>query len=151
MLSIDPALLYLVGDPVVVWKKLSNQFQKKTWANKLRLRKRLHSLHLKEGDAVQDHIKSMTEIFHELSIVGDEISNEDRVVYLLTSLPDSFNTLVTALEAGGDIPNMEVVTERLLHEDKRHHSAGTEGAITARQCTKNSGPRCYNCQQYGHI
>ena len=161
VLSIDPALLYLVGDPdnpVVVWKKLSNQFQKKTWANKLRLRKRLHSLHLKEGDAVQDYIKSITEIFNELSIVGDEISDEDRVVYLLTSLPDSFNTLVTALEAGGDIPNMEVVTERLLHEEskrrERHHSAtstGTEGAMTARQRTKNRGPRCYNCQQYGHI
>ena len=38
VLFIDPTLLYLVGDPddpVVVWQKLGDQFQKKTWANKL--------------------------------------------------------------------------------------------------------------------
>ena len=41
VLSVDPSLLYLLGDPedpVGVWKKLSDQFQKKTWANKLSLR-----------------------------------------------------------------------------------------------------------------
>ncbi len=51
--------LYVIGDPVVVWTKLQNQFQKKTWANKLALRRRLHSLQLKDGAPVQDHIKSI--------------------------------------------------------------------------------------------
>ena len=47
VLSIDPSLLYLIGDPTeptAVWEKLSTQFQKKTWANKLALRRRLHLL-----------------------------------------------------------------------------------------------------------
>ena len=38
VLAIDRSLLYLIGDPVdpvAVWNKLSGQFQKKTWANKL--------------------------------------------------------------------------------------------------------------------
>ncbi len=55
MFSVDPTLLYLLGDPedpVAVWKK---QFQKKTWANKLELRRRLYTLRLKEGDSVQEH------------------------------------------------------------------------------------------------
>ena len=46
VLSVDPSLLYLLGDPedpVAVWKKLSDQFQKKTWANKLSLRRRLNN------------------------------------------------------------------------------------------------------------
>ena len=41
VLSIDPSLLYLIGepdDPSTVWEKLSDQFQKKSWANKLALR-----------------------------------------------------------------------------------------------------------------
>ena len=49
VLSIDPSLLYLLGDPkdpVVVWTVLSNQFQKNTWANRLTLRHRLHSIRL---------------------------------------------------------------------------------------------------------
>ena len=35
VLAIDPSLLYLIGepeDPIAVWKKLADQFQKKTWA-----------------------------------------------------------------------------------------------------------------------
>ncbi len=31
-------------DPVTVWKKLGDQFQRKMWANKLELRKQLYSL-----------------------------------------------------------------------------------------------------------
>ena len=98
VLSVEPSLLYLVGDPenpIMVWQKLANQFEKKTWANKLYLRRRLHSLQLKDGDSVQEHIKAMTEIFDSLSIVGDPIDDEDRVVHLLASLPDSYNVLVT--------------------------------------------------------
>ena len=44
VLSIEPSLLYLVGDPedpAAVWGKLANQFQKRTWANKLELRRNL--------------------------------------------------------------------------------------------------------------
>ena len=37
VLSVEPTLLYLIGDPedpILVWKKLADQFQKKTWVNK---------------------------------------------------------------------------------------------------------------------
>ena len=61
----------------------------------------------------------MTEIFNGLSVVGDPVSDEDRVVHLLASLPDSYNMLVTALEANTDVPEMEVATERLLHEERK--------------------------------
>ena len=73
VLSIDLSLLYLIGDPkepVEVWQKLRSQFQKKTWANKLVLRHRIHSLHLKEKESVQEHIKKMTELFNELDAIG---------------------------------------------------------------------------------
>lgn len=55
VLSVDPSLLYLPSDakdPVEVWTFLSSQFQKKTWANKLVLRRRLHFLRLKEGQSI---------------------------------------------------------------------------------------------------
>ena len=64
VLSMYPLLLYMIGtpeDPVVVWELLSNQFQRKTWANRLALRRQLHSLQLKDGQPVQEHVKVMTE------------------------------------------------------------------------------------------
>ncbi|KAK4316757.1 hypothetical protein Pmani_012119 [Petrolisthes manimaculis] len=83
VLSVDPKLLYLLGepeDPKKVWNKLADQFQKKTWSNKLQLRRRLYALRLKEGGSVQEHIKIITEIFNELSVIGDQMNEEDRVV-----------------------------------------------------------------------
>ena len=52
VLSVEPSLLYLIGDPedpVEVWKKLLDTFQKKTWANKLELRRKLYTLRLYKG------------------------------------------------------------------------------------------------------
>ena len=53
--AVEPSLLYLLGnpeDPIVVWKKLRDQFQKKTWENRLALRHKLHTLQLKDGESV---------------------------------------------------------------------------------------------------
>ena len=48
VLAVDPTLLYLVGsnpqDPIEVWNKLCDQYQAKTWANKLALRRKLYGL-----------------------------------------------------------------------------------------------------------
>ena len=65
-------------------------------------------IRLKAGQSVQEHVKAITEIFNELSVIGDNIKDEDRVVYLLASLPEIYDMLVTALEANTDVPNMEL-------------------------------------------
>ena len=106
-------------DPIAVWELLTGQFQKVTWANKLALRQRLHSLHFKESESIQDYIKPITEIFNKLAVIGDNIEDDDKVVYLLASLPESYNILVTALEANTDVPDMKTVTKRLLQEERK--------------------------------
>ncbi len=62
-----PSLLYLLGadskDPKEVWKALADQFQRNTWANKLELKRKLFSQKLADDGSVQDHVKSLTEIF----------------------------------------------------------------------------------------
>ena len=157
VLSIDPSLLYLIGDPkdpVVVWKALSNQFQKKTWANRLALRHKLHSAKLKDGQPVQEHIKTMMEIFNEMAVVGDNVEADDRVIYLLASLPETFNVLVTALEASSDVPEMDSVIERLLHEEQKLKDRGKSGRATredALTIKHRKGPQYHFCRKYGHI
>ena len=53
-------------DPAAVWRKLSGQFQKKTWANKLSLRKKLFTMKLGDSGSMNEYVKQMTEIFNEL-------------------------------------------------------------------------------------
>ena len=156
---LNTSLLYLVGDtedPVVVWKKLADQFEKKTWATRLDLRLKLHSLRLKDGDSVQEHIKIMTELFDALSVAGETVSEEDRVVYLLASLPESYSVLVTALEANEDVPKLEVVTKRILHQerklkDRSGASSSTESAMTSRKTFRPKSIKCHYCGKLGHI
>ena len=69
---------------------------------------------------MQDHIKTMLETFNELSIVGDPITDKDRVVYLLASLSESFNTLVTGyILSNPAVPEMEIVIERRREKAQR--------------------------------
>ena len=169
VLAIKTNLLYLIGDPqdpVEVWNKLSNQFQKKTWANKLALRRKLHGLRLKDQEPVQEHIKAMVEVFDELAVIGEAIDEEDRVVQILASLPDSYGMLVTALEANTEVPKLELVTERLLNEERKmkekassssnnnsfpgNYNSG-ENALLASNRFKNFQRTCYYCGKSGHI
>ena len=164
VLSVDPNLLYLIGepdepdDPAKVWKKLSEQFMKKSWVNRLELRRKLYSLRLSDGESVLEHVRKMTDLFNALAGIDAPLSDEDRVVHLLASLPDSFSVLVTALEASPEVPLMEVVTERLVHEERKMlsgmlsgRSDGDAKAMTtkAKWSNKPKG-RCYYCHELGH-
>jgi len=56
VLSVNTSLLYLISDPqdpVAVWGKLADQFEKKTWATRLDLHCKLHSLQLKDRESAQ--------------------------------------------------------------------------------------------------
>ena len=52
-------------------------------------------------------------------VAGETVSEEDQVVYLLASLPESYNVLVTALEANEAVPKLEVVTKCILHQERK--------------------------------
>ena len=124
VLSVDTSLLYLINDPrdpAVVWGKLADQFEKKTQATRLDLRRKLHSLQLKDGESAQTHIKVMTELFDSLSVAGETVSEEDHVVYLLASLPESYNVLVTALEANEGVHKFEVASCTKRGSQKTKH------------------------------
>ena len=156
VLVIDPSLLYLIGDPedpAVVWTKLSGQFQKKTWANKLSLRKRLFTMKLSDSGSMREYIRKMTEIFDELAVVAEPVSEEDKVVYLLAGLPESYDVLVTALESGSDtVPALESVTERLLREE--HKLKDREEADDSKKLLVAKGRRpltCHYCKKPGHF
>uniref|UniRef100_A0A1X7T471 CCHC-type domain-containing protein n=1 Tax=Amphimedon queenslandica TaxID=400682 RepID=A0A1X7T471_AMPQE len=92
------------------------------------------------------------EIFNELSVIGDNNKVEYKVVCLFASLPESFDMLVTALEASPEVPEMGTVVEWLLHEErklKEKDRKSGEGAFMANQ--KRKGPRCHFCKRFGHI
>ena len=73
-------------------------------------------------------------------------------MYLLASLPESYNVLVTALEASAKVPTLAVVRERLLHEEtktkSRSNQFSQEGALTTSFRKKL---RCHFYNKPGHF
>ena len=140
-------------DPAAVWGKLSGQFQKKTWANKLSLRKKLFTMKLRDSGSMREYIKKMTEIFDELAVIAEPISDEDKVVYLLAGLPESYDVLVSALESGSDtVPALESVTERLLREEKKLKDR--EEVSDSKKLLLSKGKKtftCHYCKKPGHF
>ena len=164
VLAISPALLYLIGvdpdDPREVWEKLINQFQRKSWSNKLSIRRKLYDRKPKKGEPIQEHVKAVIELFDELAVIGYPVEEEERVVHLLTSLPESFDMMVTALEANTEMPTLENVTERILHEERKikermekEVTSEQDKALMAGKVSNrfSNGPKCYNCGRFGHI
>ena len=102
VLAIDSAQLYLVTpceEPEQAWNALKNHFERETLANKMLLKKQYFRSEMKEGASVYQHLKHMKDITDELAAIGALIAEEDKVVIFLGSLPRSFATLVTAIEA----------------------------------------------------
>ena len=101
----------------------------------------------------------MSVIFEGLAVIGDAVSEEDRVVHILASLPESYNVLVTALEAQSEnIPKSELVTERLLHQEsklKEEVTVPLENGCKALTTGQNKGLRkpftCHYCHKPGHF
>ena len=74
---------------------------------------------MKEGQLVQDHLRHMKKISDELAALGSAVAEEEQVVALLISLPPSYTTLVTALEAKGDDLNLKFVQQALINEEQK--------------------------------
>ena len=154
--------MWIVGedpqDPTAVWKKLQDQFQKKTWANKMSLRKRLYTAKLKNGESASEHIRMMTEVFNELAVVGDPVGEADQVIYLLAGLPESYDMLVTAFETMETVPNWETVVERVCDQEKKKGEKSQEKALTswskremvAERWSKRE-KRCFECGDTSHF
>ena len=106
---------------------------------------------LKEGNSAQAHVKEMTELFDFLSVAGETVSEEYHVVYLLASLPESYNVLVTALEANEEVPKLEVVTERILHQEskaKDKSGTGVDHAMTSHNFTSRNQNSAYTVEKW---
>lgn len=62
----------------------------------------------------------MKELTDRLASIGAPIAEEDQVVTLLGSLPPSYSTIVTALEARVDSISLDFVQQSLIHEEQKH-------------------------------
>ena len=77
---------------------LEKYFQQKTLSRKIFLRRKLYLAKIGKGDDMTNHVNEIKTISEHLEAIGDPIAEHDLVIILISSLPEEFNYLITALE-----------------------------------------------------
>jgi hypothetical protein len=158
VMGISAGQLYLVTSCETAkeaWDTLKSNFERETLANKLFLKKQYFRSEMSEGTSVRNHLRHMKELTDKLSAIGSPISEEDQVVSLLGSLPQSYSALVTALEARVDNLDLTYVQQALLHEEQKRSDCSTdkkagESALMSKPKKSRKAIKCYGCGEKGH-
>ena len=80
---------------------------------------------LKDGGSVNEHLKMLQEIFDSLVVLKDPVLENKQVMFILATLSESFQMMVTALAASTeDVPSLADVKEKIRAEEMRQITAG---------------------------
>ncbi|KAE8908337.1 hypothetical protein PF005_g24995 [Phytophthora fragariae] len=83
------------------WETLRGFFVKQTLHNRVQLRKELHAFALGQGEDLMKHIVRFDDLCSRLAAVGETVSEDERLVILLGSLPPEYDAMVRIIEAHG--------------------------------------------------
>ena len=114
----------IVGEATTrsLWQKLCDTYEKKTASNKVYLMKKLYELRMKEGGSVSAHLNEFNILFAQLTSQGLVFDGEVQSIFLLCSLPSSWDTFCTAISnsaPGGTLVFNDVVGSLLTEEIRR--------------------------------
>lgn len=143
-----------------MWNTLKEYHEKNTLTNKVHLMRTICSLKLEEGGNAPHHITRMQELFLRLCDIGEEsLSDKWSVAMLLSSLPRSYDPLITALETRPEKElTFAVVQEKVTAEyERKQHADGTYNSseklmksVSGKEFKKNP-LKCYFCKKSGHL
>ena len=143
------------------WIKICAVFEQKGFHSKIFLRRKFLNAKLTEGTRMQTHINYITGLAEQLNAIGATVTDDDIGMTLLTSLPDSYDPLIMALESR---PINELTSEfiagRLLEEEKRRQESAnpigirtSETVLLSNQSSagfKRNVQKCTFCKRTNH-
>ncbi|CAH9088439.1 unnamed protein product [Cuscuta epithymum] len=164
------------SDPYELWKKLEGLYERKTAHNKASLIKKLVHLKLKSGKSVSEHLSDFQDIINKLTTMKICLDDELQALFLLSSLPDSWETLVVTISnsAPDGVLSLDVIKESMFNEEIRRKEMGVDNThalvVENRGRSKSRGPKghnnsrsrskssdgknantCHYCKKPGHI
>jgi hypothetical protein len=137
------------------WEALQTYHRKSSLTNKVRLLKKVCQTRLKNKEEMESHLFGMEKIFDQLADLGMDLEEVFRVAIILASLPDSYDTLVTALEARDEKDlTLSYVKSKLLDESSKNlqdSDSVQEKAFKIQGSRDQSKIICNYCKKEGHI
>jgi transposase InsO family protein len=145
------------------WEALRIHHQTGTMTSRLITMKKLNNSRLEEGESMTAHWTKMTNLFNRLSDLGNPLTEEQKITYIINSVEDDYEATTSGiLTWSAEQLTMARVKEKLLEAYERKKERKDDSAMRARF---NSRPRprgksgfnaagkpiCYECEEEGHI
>jgi hypothetical protein len=143
-------------DPNTIWKRLEEVYESKGTATKHFLLRNFYTAKFVEGsETLQEHINKLTRIHQRLTTLGEQPSDSSFITALLISLPETYNNLITVLEAQKDLTSSYVIGKLLEEERKKVEgsSTTTSTAFKAKTPYQNKSKKvttCFHCHRSNH-
>ena len=140
-----------------LWKKLEQVYQAKSLSNRLYLKDQFHTLHMEKGTRISNHMSIPNGIISNLDAIGVVITDEDKAMRLIRSLPTSYEHMKPILMHGKDKVIYSKVTTKFMSEERRLGSeknvSTMENALVVKEGKKKNFGKvvCWMCGQSGHI
>src|SRR3954468_11931521 len=98
----DEILYNVLNDDTTagMWSRLESLYMKKSLSNKLYMKKQLYCLRMMEGTPILHSLNDFNKIVSNLLALKVKLDEEDKALILLSSLPPSYNHLVTTILYG---------------------------------------------------
>ena len=109
-----------------LWYKLATMYERKNSLIKASLMRKLVRLMYTNGDCISVQFSALMGIVNQLASTKISLDNELQALLLLSSLPDSWETLVVPLSASCQDENLslDVIKTGLLNEHARRKESG---------------------------
>jgi hypothetical protein len=129
-----------------LWQKLESMYERKTAVNKASVIKQLAKLEYRDGSSVIEHLNVFQGHINQLTAMEINLDDEVQALLLLSSLPDSWNTLVVSLSNSApdgklapDMVNNSMLNEESRRKEKGSHQTSSSDAYVAKKKDKNQG------------
>lgn len=137
------------------WKALMDIHEKDTANNRVFILRKIMNQRIEEGGDVEAHVIMMNELFQKMSALGGEITQD--LIFsatLLGSLPESYDNLITALEARDQELTSSLVCTKVIGEYKRRleRNLDVQGESVSKfsSSAKRGSVFCHFCKEKGH-
>lgn len=158
-LSMEDDQLHLVrqcSTAASMWQNLQNYHERKSLSNKVSVMRQICSLRLEENGDMKEHIGTLRDLFLKLQNLGENnFSEKWNIAMLLSSLPASFNNLITAFESRSEEELTIVYVEsKLIEEYSRRKDGGAADVHKAMLATNKKqflNTEYFFCHKKGHL
>lgn len=139
------------------WDTLAETFQESGPIGIIEARRKLFRAQCPEGGDIEEHLRKLRSYRSELHALGQTLSDADFSMIILTSLPDSWNPFIRAIDPTDLAPpsagqpaklTSAKLIARIHQEDRR--SKREDEPETALKAVDKSNTTCHKCGRRGH-